>query len=244
MSIGHYDEAIRLDPKFALPHLGLAEAYERLGDIGSAPPAELFPRVKEEAQKALALDAGLADAHRCLAVALFYFDWDLPGAAREFALALSLGSGLASTHHSYAWYLASLGRMDEAVSAAEKAVRLDPASFRARNELGWFYFEAGRYEQAIRALQETLAMEPGMPIASWYLHLSYVQLKKEAEAVQAGQRWMASVGAGAEEIAAIAGARRFRSRSGGSTGSTSGACWPRRDSAMRRNTSSSSPTAS
>lgn len=204
MSIAQYDEAILLDPQFALPHLGLAETYERLVDIGAAPPAELFPKVRDEAQRAIALDPGLADAHRCLAVALFYFDWDLPGAAREFALALLQGSGLASTHHSYAWYLVSLGRMDEAVSAAEKAVRLDPASFRARNELGWFYFEAGRHEEAIRALQETLAMEPGLPIAHWYLHLSYVLLKKEAEAVEAGRRWMASVGARPEDIAAIA----------------------------------------
>ena len=92
------------------------------------PPKESYPRAKAAAEHALKIDDTLAEPHTSLAWVKFRFDWDWPGAESEFKRAIELNPRYPTAHHWYAYYLAGVGRLDEARAAIQKAQELDPLS--------------------------------------------------------------------------------------------------------------------
>ena len=122
----YYNEALRIDPDYALPYCGLADNYGFFGSV-SMSGREAWPKEKELAEKALALDPNLAEAHFSLGLALAdMFDW--PGAEREMRRALELNPNYGLAHDQYAWVLLTHGRFDEALAEERKALELDPLS--------------------------------------------------------------------------------------------------------------------
>ena len=89
-SLSHFQQAIALDPKFALAYASLAEAYNALGYWGYLPAKEAFPEAKQAAQKALAFDSDSAEAHGALGYAEFQYDWKFKEAEMEFKEAIRL----------------------------------------------------------------------------------------------------------------------------------------------------------
>ena len=126
-AIKHLDDAIRYDSAYAVAYAALAETYEQLTAYeGGA--AELFPKARSAALKALQLDDSLADAHTALGVAKAFVDYDLPAAGEAFRRALVINTNSAVTHNWYGWYLMFLRRSEEGIAELRRAVELDPVS--------------------------------------------------------------------------------------------------------------------
>jgi adenylate cyclase len=126
-SIRYYEQALKLDPNYALAYCGLADTYAYMGGV-VMPSKEAVVKEKEFAQKAIELDLELAEAHLSLACALGgAFDWR--NAQLEFDRAIELNPNLAWAYEIYAWFLGGLGRLDEAIAKDKKAIETRPAEF-------------------------------------------------------------------------------------------------------------------
>src|SRR2546429_1952780 len=129
-AIQYFQQAIARDSEYAPAYAGLADAYALLGSMPNVelPRSEAMPRARAAALKALELDDSLAEAHTSLAFVRMHFDWDWPGAEREFVRALQLNPGYATAHHWYAFWLIAQGRAEDALQEIRAAQRLDPLS--------------------------------------------------------------------------------------------------------------------
>src|SRR5438477_9444605 len=162
-SIRYYEQALKLDPNYALAYCGLADTYAYMGGV-MMPSKEAVVKEKEFAQKALELDPELPEAHLSLACALAgAFDWR--NAQVEFDRAIELNPNLAWAYEIYAWFLGGLGRLDEAIAKDKKAIDLDPLNSFFRAALAYFLYHARRYDDAIFQVRETLKLDPASTLA-------------------------------------------------------------------------------
>ena len=111
-SIGYFQQALKKDPNLALAYVGLADAYNIGNIMGAFSAKDSLPQAKLAATKALALDPSLAEAHAALGMAKSHYDFDFPGAEKEFLRAIELNPNSAYAHFFYSnCYLAPMGRM-------------------------------------------------------------------------------------------------------------------------------------
>jgi len=156
-----FEEAIRLDPNYALAHDGLAYAWYSLGFMGFVAPKEAMPKAKVSIRRALELDETVAEAHATLGVILALYDWDWAGAERELTRSIELNGASPVARDVYAfYYLRPAGRIDEAVVEVQNALSLDPLSILFRVHLGFLYYLQHRYEHAIAQFRKVLEMSP------------------------------------------------------------------------------------
>lgn len=137
--IGYFDQALKLDPTFALAHVGKAYAYWGLSSQFMA-PAEAMPKVKEEAEAALRINPSLSEAHTALAVARAVYDHDFSGAEREFQTAIRLNPGSAVAHEYYAYILIGSSRYTDCRDQLDAARKIDPLSSLLEFFAGWNEF--------------------------------------------------------------------------------------------------------
>jgi TolB-like protein/Tfp pilus assembly protein PilF len=181
--IEYFQQAIELDPHYALAYSGLADSYTTLGYFSSLAPKDCFPEAKKAATKALELDSTLAEPHTSLAYAKFYYDWDWEGAGREFEQAIELDPNYALSHHWYSVYLTARERHAEALAEIERANELDPLSLIIATDMGFESYYSGQYDQAIKQLQSVLEMNQDFPLAHLWLGRTYQQKAMHKEAV-------------------------------------------------------------
>ena len=158
--IKYFEEAIALDPEYALAYTGLADSYSLHIDYRNVPVHEGHQKAKFYARKAIDLDDTLAEAHASLAWSLFIYDWDWDSAATEFRRAIELDPRYAPAHQWYAFMLASQAKFDEALLEGHTAQENDPASVSVRRSLGYCYLYARKFEQARYHLDRAIAMNP------------------------------------------------------------------------------------
>ena len=158
--IKFFEEAIALDPTYALAYTGLADSYSLHIDYRNVPVHEGHEKAKFYARKAIALDESLAEAHASLAWSLFIYDWRWEEAAREFRRAIELDPRYAPAHQWYAFMLASQAHFDEALIEAHTAQENDPGSVSVRRSLGYTYLYARKFDQARYHLDRAIAMNP------------------------------------------------------------------------------------
>jgi adenylate cyclase len=164
--LDYFQQAIAIDPKFALAYVGISYYYQVIVDW-YAPPREVMPKAIEAAAKALALDDTLAEAHIEMASARFWYDWDWAAAEQEFRRAIALNPNYATGHAYYGWYLIAMGRADQAIAENERALKLDPLSPEVNALLGQTLVWAGRYDAAIQHLRSWIDLGPD----DWWSHL-------------------------------------------------------------------------
>ena len=173
--IRYFEQAIAEDPSYALAYSGLADSYALDLDYRGAPVFEGMERAKAEARKAIALDDSLAEAHTSLGWVTFIYDWDWPGADREFSRAVSLNPRYATARQWYSWFLAAMGRFDEALHQGRTAIELDPGSVSIRRSMGWLQYYARHYDEALENLRRALALNPTSEETYRLLGLVYLQ---------------------------------------------------------------------
>src|SRR5881409_3760977 len=202
-AIRYFEQAIAEDPAYAPAYAGLSDSYALQLDYRSVAVADGFARAKEYARKALQLDETVAEAHASLGWALFIYDWDWDGAGREFQRAIELDPRYPTAHQWFAFFLAAMGRLDEALVAGHTALELDPASVSIRRSMGFAYYYARRYDQARYHLSRALAMNPTAFETYRFLALALAQQGQWAEAERATREAMALPGSGPYTIATL-----------------------------------------
>src|SRR5213595_3234230 len=157
-SIRYYEQALKLDPNYALAYCGIADTYAYMGGV-VMPSKQAVAKEKEFAQKALELDPELPEAHLSLACAFGgVFDWR--NAQIEFDRAIELNPNLSWAYEIYAWFLGGLGRLDEAIAKDKKAIELDPLNSFFQSALAYFLYHTRRYDDAIVQIKKTLELDP------------------------------------------------------------------------------------
>jgi TolB-like protein/tetratricopeptide (TPR) repeat protein/DNA-binding winged helix-turn-helix (wHTH) protein len=181
-SIAYFEEAISKDATFAPAFVGLADAYERLGSsFVGVPTNEMRPRAIRAARKALELDPQLAEPHALLGKVLKkQFHW--ADAEAECKQALALNPNNSTAHIEYAEWLASHGRVDEALAWSRRARELDPLG-NASVSVGWILFQGRRYDDSIRELRSFLAVHPDDAMAHLTLAFPIIANGQAQEAI-------------------------------------------------------------
>jgi len=185
-AIQYFQEGIAKDPKDARIYAALAQAYNAATTYYSS-PAEVMPRAKEAAQRALELDPNLASAHVRLGYVHLFFDWDWPAAEAEYRRALNINPSLPEAQLGYANYLGTVGRFDEALSRVQQAYLYDPLSVESRNEALWIYYFSGRMPETIEQCQKTIEVAPALGTAYAVLSMAYAQMGQQAETLRAAE---------------------------------------------------------
>jgi serine/threonine-protein kinase len=182
--IDYFEQAIKTDPAYALAYAGLADSYNVLSTNAVRPPKEAFPKAKEAAERALALDDTLAEAHTSLAFIKTVYEWDWQGAEKEFKRAIELNANYANAHYFYAFaHLLSMGRVEEANTEMKRALALDPFSLIINTNLGRTYYIARQYDRAIDQYRKALEMDAAFPRAHERLQEAYEQKGMFREAI-------------------------------------------------------------
>ena len=202
-SVRFFEQAIDRDPTFALAFAGLADAYVLLSEYNTAPPRESFPQAKAAAQKALAIDAGLAEAHTTLAYALANYDWNFAEAEREYLKAIELNPNYATAHQWYAEFLSAMRRFDEAKTEIRRAEELDPLSPIIQSIVGLIFYHSRDFDAAIAQYQKTINNYPGFPIVYAYLSLAYAQKGMFDEAFEAETKLLQAVGTDEKNVESL-----------------------------------------
>jgi len=163
-AIERYQQAIDRDPKFALAYSGLADSYAYLAENFAVHPKEVMPKAKEAAEKAVALDDSLGEAHTSLGIVKLDYEWDREGAQREFLRAMQLNPGSGYVRHWYAHSLEAQNRLPEAIKEMRAAHDLDPLSvvmyWDIGNELIW----SRKFDEALEHLKKASDLFPNHPI--------------------------------------------------------------------------------
>ncbi len=181
------ERAIAIDPQFALAHAGLSDAWIQLGLRAavsqSLRPREVMPKARAAAEKALALDDSLSEAHATLGQVLFTYEWKRPAGIAELQRAIELNPNNQNAQHWYAMALGGLGRFDQALAQIQRALAIDPLAVIVNANVGFLLYRAGRIEEAVTKLRHTVAMEPGFVMTRYRLGLALEALGRYDEAI-------------------------------------------------------------
>lgn len=178
-----FEQARQMAPEWAPPLVGLANYYTALPFSSDVVPATVLPKARAALVQALVLDETLAEAHAANGYIRAYYEWDWRGAELEFKRALELRPNYADAYFSYSRFLASRGRIDEAVAQLARAVELDPLSAELPSNVALLDYFAGRYEVAGNRLHAILKSDSTSTMAKWGLALVAEQQGKTKEAV-------------------------------------------------------------
>ena len=183
-SIEYFEQAITIDPNYALAYAGLADSYALLSPYLAATPAESMPKARQAAVKALALDDQLVEAHTALGLILNTYDYDFAGAEREFKRAVEINPNYATAHQFYGELLMYLGRRAESDAEFRRALEIDPLSLIINRQYGESLIYARRYEESIVQLKKTLDLDTSFVVAHVSLSLAYQLTGRYAETIE------------------------------------------------------------
>jgi tetratricopeptide (TPR) repeat protein len=192
-AVGLFQQAIDKDPSYAAAYAGLADAYAILGDVSDLPPKEAFEKARAAANRAVALDEGLAEGHASLGW-VDSFTWEFEAAERELRRALELNPNLAVAHLYYSRYLVSLGRFSEAEKETERAQELDPLSLQVPYDTGRLLYFRRQFDEAIAQYRKILEIDPNFAMAHMALSDSYFAKGQYAEAIEEWQLYLGASG--------------------------------------------------
>jgi serine/threonine protein kinase/tetratricopeptide (TPR) repeat protein len=181
--IEYFEQAIALDPNYALAYAGLADSHTLMASYSTMPPRTAFLRAKATAMKALKLDPKLAEARVSLAHIRFWYEWEWAAAENEFKQAIALNAAYGTAHLWYALFLAAMRRGDEAIAEVRRAMELEPLSPVVNLNVARVYYFAQKYDDAIEQCHKTLAMAPGYSLAHRRLGMIYEQKQMYRESV-------------------------------------------------------------
>ncbi len=187
-SLAHFQQAVALDPKFALAYASLADAYNTIGYWGYLPPKEAFPEAKRAAQMALNIDPDLAEAHGALGYVEFQYEWKFKEAEMEFKEAIRLNPNSVSARLRFFEYLFDFQRTQKAQEQLERARELDPLSIQINFLFAAESFFARDFDRAIEQLQKTISMDPNNVLAYDLLGAVFYQKKMPAQAFAAHEK--------------------------------------------------------
>jgi len=182
-SVRLFQQAMDTDPHWALPYVGLGDAYMVLDawTVEAMSPKEVPQEARAAIAKALELDPASSEAHTVLA-GLKHDDWDWKGAEAEYRRAIELNPNYDHAHQWYSQLLCEMGRIDEGVSLAVLAHNLDPLNRMLGVDVGYRLYWQRRYAEAVAPIRQTLELDPNFTVGHRFLGQVYEQLGRYKEA--------------------------------------------------------------
>jgi len=158
-AVAYFDEAIRLDPSYALAYAERSEAWTLIGDLGGQGKTA-WPKAREDAEKAVAIARALAEAHAALGWVRFFAEWKFAEGLSELKRAKELSPANPTANDLLARVVVYLGKLDEAEKQARQAVELDPLAHQAQNNLARVLFFEGRLDEADAIARKAAELQP------------------------------------------------------------------------------------
>jgi serine/threonine-protein kinase len=193
-AIEHFKKAIDEDAGYALAFAGLADAYAFIGIYAVQRPRQALAQAIAAAERALALDPNLPEAHTSLAFIRMGHGWDLAGAGQEFVRALELDPQLAITRIYYSWLLVLQGDIASAMVQVGAAQEAEPLSPLVNAGAGHTLYLARRYDEAIAACEKSLEIDPNFILGTHVIAMCRALQGRISEAVDLGERAAAMSG--------------------------------------------------
>jgi len=182
-AIQYYEQAISKDPKYAPAYAGVADSYTWLGFFGALPPSQAMPKARQFAEKAIELDPSSAEAHTALAFVKALYDFDWPGAQKEFQRAIQSNANYAQAHFGYSIaYLGPTGKPAEALREMQLAKELDPLSLVINTYLAVTFLMNDQVSAAASQYKNTLLLDPNFAEARLNLATLYMNTHDFANA--------------------------------------------------------------
>ncbi|NLP11409.1 protein kinase [bacterium] len=189
----HCEQAIALDPNYALAYVMLAESYFWSAFWGSMDPRQAFTKARSAAMEALRLDDTIADAHSALGTVLGSGEFDWSGAESEFRRALELSPSSTAVRYNFAWcyalwFLYPQGRVEQALIEMRRAVELDPLDPFYNTLVGYLLGVLRQFGPAIAQLQHTIDLDPSFFFSHWFLSITYTYNGQFEEAIAPAEK--------------------------------------------------------
>ena len=184
-AIDHFEQAIDLDPKYALAYVGIADIYNSWTKSLMFPPNDSIPQAKSAAKKALEIDPHLAEAHASIADSLAIFDWNWAESEQAFKRAIELNPNVSNVHFYYGIsYLVPMGRFPEAIAELKRAIELEPLSLIANTILAEVYLFARQYDKALDQAKKAFDLNPNFGTARFWLGHAFLANGMNEEAIE------------------------------------------------------------
>jgi TolB-like protein/Flp pilus assembly protein TadD len=186
-AVGYFDQAIQLDPDYALAYAERSEAWTLIGDL-TGQRTTAWPKAQSDAEKAVAIAPALAEAHAALGWVRFFVDWKFTEGLSELTRAKELSPGNPTANDLLARVIVYLGRLDEAERQARQAVDLDPLAFLAQNNLARVLFLAGKLDEANAIGRKSAELQPAAASSHRWQALVAVQRRDGEAALREAQQ--------------------------------------------------------
>jgi serine/threonine-protein kinase len=211
-ALRYFEAAVRIDPEFARAHAFLAITYALMNGIELGPPIAWMPAARAAAEKAVALDEPLPEAHLAMGLITEIYDWDWAGAERHYRRALELNPRSAFVLDVYHLFLDVMGRGDEAAQILRRLEEVDPLAATVQSAI--HALGRGEHDRALEEIQQTRGWMPGW--AEGYRHIGWIE-EQRGRMVEAGESYLtyfAMTGATDGELVALSGAVKAGGLSG------------------------------
>jgi len=185
-SISYFQQATTADPNYGRAYAGLASAYALLPEYTDSPPANVLELTKAAADRALAIDSTLAQAHTALGLASVHA-WDYETARSQYQMAIAADPRYATAHQWYGELLYHIGQVDAAIVEIKKARELDPLAPIVTGAMGFALYLARRYPECIREERNGLELAPSLGILHSVLGFCYALDGQTALAVKSSE---------------------------------------------------------
>lgn len=159
-AIEFFNQAVAVDPNFALAYVGLSETYGASATNGWISPREGYSKGFATARRALELDDSLAEAHTTYGAHLMFYNLDLANAEREYKRAIELNPNYEFGYELYSYLLLSMGRVDEGIRMAQRGLEVAPLSTVLADDVANALYLARRYDEAISQYKKSLEIDP------------------------------------------------------------------------------------
>jgi TolB-like protein/DNA-binding winged helix-turn-helix (wHTH) protein len=196
LAVQYFEQAVAKGSSSARAYAGLAKGYAILSAYSNPSDAEVMPKARAAALKALEIDESSSEAHTALALIVQNHDWDWQTSEKEFRRAIELNPNDATAHHWYAEHLMWRGRFEEALEQSERAHQLDPLSLIIAADNGAILYFSRNYDAAIEKWRSVQAMDPVF-MRAHLIEGAYVEKGMFAEALADNEKQRPMVSDGA-----------------------------------------------
>jgi eukaryotic-like serine/threonine-protein kinase len=183
-AIDCFQQAVSIDPEYAIAYVWLAVSYTYLTIYGDEPATETFPKAREFALKAIELDSTLAEPHITLGLLKFLQDHDFVGWERESQLALAANPNSTDAHRLNGFRLLFLGRFEEALAEVQRSLEIEPLSTAGNINYSYALFYSGRIDESEAQTKKAIDLAPDFWLSHYYLYNVYRLKGNYAQAVE------------------------------------------------------------
>jgi TolB-like protein len=208
-SLQYFQLAAAKDPHYALPHVGIADAYGLLGVYGFMAPHPAYSRARAAANKALEIDPGLGEVYACLGWIAMWYDRNWPAAEGHFLKAIEMRPDYPEAHLWYGNLLVATGRLDEAVREMRKGKELEPLEPAPPTHLGWALYYSRRFDESIEEYRRVIAADPDFSLTYLWLPMSLLAKGNWGEAIATVKKFAELSGGSVIGLAVLGSAYGF-----------------------------------